>query len=76
MGAHFALEERVMKEHEYKFYNEHKCEHDTLLDDYTEYMTQFLNNPNSSLSTPIEEILKHWIKDHILTSDKKMSLMI
>ena len=76
MGAHFALEERVMKEREYEFFDEHKREHEALLDDYTEYITRFLNSPDNSHSFPIEEILRRWIKNHILTSDKKMSLMI
>jgi len=62
MQAHFALEEHVMKEHEYEFFDEHKREHDELLD-------------NSS-SVPMEKSLKHWVMNHIITSDKKMSLMI
>jgi len=32
MQAHFALEEHVMKEHRYKFFDEHKREHEKLLD--------------------------------------------
>ena len=76
MQAHFALEEHVMKEHEYKFFDEHKREHDELLDSYTEYMLQFLNDPGVSSSIPIENTLKHWVMNHIITSDKKMSLMV
>jgi hemerythrin len=76
MQAHFALEEHVMKDREYEFFDEHKREHEALLNSYTEYMAQFLNDTDVSDSTPIEDSLKHWIVDHILTSDKKMSLMI
>jgi len=76
MQAHFALEEHVMKEHGYKFFDEHKCEHDELLDAYTEYMVQFLNDIGVSSSNPIEDNLKHWVINHIVTSDKKMSLMV
>lgn len=39
-------------------------------------MMQFLNDTTVSAGTPIEDSLKHWIVDHILTSDKKMSLML
>ena len=74
--AHFALEEHVMKEHEYKFFDEHKREHDDLLDSYTEYMLQYLNDNDVSSSIPIEDTLKHWVMNHIITSDKKMSLMV
>ena len=76
MQAHFALEEHVMKEHGYKFFDEHKREHDELLDSYIEYMVQFLNDTGFSSSNPIEENLKHWVINHIRTSDKKMSLMV
>ena len=76
MQAHFALEEHVMKEHRYEFFDEHKCEHDELLDSYTESMMRFLNDLGVSSSSPIEDALEHWIINHIITSDKKMSLMI
>jgi hemerythrin-like metal-binding protein len=76
MHAHFALEEHVMREHKYKFFDEHKREHDELLDSYTEYMLRYLNNTGTSSSTLIEDTLRHWIVTHIITSDKKMSLMV
>lgn len=76
MQAHFALEEHVMKEHDYRFFDEHKREHDELLDRYTDSMLRFLNNPDASDTRPIEATLEHWIVDHIVSSDKKMSQMI
>ncbi len=76
MQAHFALEEHVMKEHKYKFFDEHKREHDELLDNYTEYMLRFLNDTGTSSSIAIEDSLKQWVMNHIVTSDKKMSLMV
>jgi len=75
MQAHFALEEHFMKEHDYPFFAEHKRELDQLLDNYTEYMMQILNNAGASPGNPIERMLKLWVVDHINTSDKKMSLM-
>jgi hemerythrin len=76
MHAHFALEEHVMRENKYEFFDEHKREHDELLDSYTEYMLRYLNNASASSSTLIEDTLRHWIVTHIITSDKKMSLMV
>lgn len=76
MQAHFALEERVMKECEYEYFDEHRSTHDALLDSYTEYMIRFLNDTDVYASRVIEEFLENWIIDHILTSDKKMSLMV
>jgi hemerythrin-like metal-binding protein len=76
MQAHFALEEHVMKEHRYKFFDEHKREHEKLLESYTEYMMQILNDTIVSYSSPIEDALKDWVMNHIIKSDKKMSLMV
>jgi len=76
MQAHFALEEGVMVSHDYPHYREHKAEHERLLDEYTERMTKFERSPNLEDRVAMETILRDWIVDHILTSDKKMSLMI
>jgi hemerythrin len=75
MQAHFALEEHVMKTRGYKFFDEHKREHDALLSSYTEEMLQFLNQTTDSPTAAIEDSLNRWVVDHIRTSDKKMSLM-
>ena len=76
MQAHFALEERVMLSHEYPHYPEHKAEHERLLDEYTELMTKFERDPTLGNREAIQGVLCQWIVNHILTSDKKMSLMI
>ena len=76
MQAHFALEERVMKEHKYEFFDEHKREHDKLLDSYTEYMLQFMNDSDAFSDISIEDTLKRWVLNHITTSDIKMSQMV
>ncbi len=76
MQAHFALEERVMASHEYPHYPEHKAEHERLLDEYTERMTKFERDPNLSDREAIQGVLCQCIVSHILTSDKKMSLMV
>ena len=76
MRAHFALEEHVMKEHAYEYFDEHKREHDELLDTFAEYMLSFLNDTSNSPANTIEGPLKHWVITHILSSDKKMSLMV
>ncbi len=76
MQAHFALEERVMKQHEYEFLDEHKREHEALLDNYAEYMVQFLNDKSDATSQSIEDVLERWVLNHITGSDRQMSLMI
>jgi len=65
-----------MKENKYRFFDEHKREHEKLLDGYTEYMMQILSDKVVSFSSPIEDALRYWVLNHIATSDKKMSLMV
>jgi len=65
-----------MKERDYEFFDEHKREHDELLDNCTEYMLQYINDTSASPSSSFEASLKHWVLNHIVTSDKKMSLMV
>jgi len=74
MRAHFALEERLMKDRNYEFFQEHKDEHEQLLDWYTEYVLQYLDGTRSSSRNSIEEILSYWVLKHISESDKKISL--
>lgn len=80
MQAHFALEERVMRKNKYPGFDEHKREHEALLDNYTASMLDFINSPGNApggeRGRPIEEALERWIVDHILVSDRKMSAMI
>jgi len=76
MQAHFALEEHVMKEHGYEFFDEHKREHEDLLENCTAYMLQYINDASTSPSSSFEDSLKHWVLNHIVTSDKKMSLIV
>jgi hemerythrin len=39
-------------------------------------MLQFLNDIGDSSSNHIEDTLKNWVINHILTSDKEMGLMV
>ncbi|MCP5373454.1 MAG: hemerythrin family protein [Hyphomicrobiales bacterium] len=76
LTAHFALEERVMRDGKYAGYATHKREHDEFLDDYVDFLFLFENNPGLGYSVMIETYLKDWVVNHILTSDRKMSQMI
>jgi len=76
MQAHFALEEHLMLENEYPHFIEHKAEHTELLDEYTDFLAHFDSKDGMPDHRYAEEVLSRWIVDHIVTSDKKMSLMI
>ncbi len=76
MQAHFALEEHYMRSHAYPHYREHKAEHDALLDQFTASMVGYGTEPGAGHGRAVEEMLSRWIVDHILHSDKKMSLLV
>jgi len=76
LQAHFALEEHVMAERHYPHFDEHKAEHDRLIDTYTEHMVKFRDTPNPGDRDALETVLRQWIVNHILNSDKKMSLLV
>jgi hemerythrin len=76
LQAHFALEERVMVSHKHTLYAEHKAEHESLLDESAERMSSFNRDPNPGDQKAIEDVLSQWLVNHILTTDKKMSLMM
>jgi len=76
MQAHFALEEHFMLDHDHPLYDEHKAEHDELLDEYTEFMSRFVCNGSASDCHKAEQLISNWIVAHIIDSDKKISAMM
>jgi len=75
MEAHFALEEKFMKGKQYQHFAEHKREHDMLLDQLVDAITEYENAPEAKPTDALQMKLKRWIIDHVNTSDKKMSAM-
>lgn len=72
MEAHFALEERFMREHKFPGYAAHKTEHDQLLDEFMEFMMRFERDATLIYGQAEQATLKHWVVDHVLTSDLEM----
>lgn len=67
---HFATEERLFKQFDYKHADEHIREHEKL----TQQVKQFQKDVDSgrvTLSYEIMNFLKEWLEKHILESDKK-----
>ena len=75
MEAHFALEEKFMKDKSYLHFAEHKRDHDMMLDDLVDAITEYENAPDARPTDALQMKLKQWIIDHVNTSDKKMSAM-
>lgn len=72
ISAHFALEEKIMRDMAYADYAAHKAEHDHLLDDIREIMEQVHNDPAFAYRERLENQLRHWFGDHFATADAKL----
>jgi len=76
LEMHFALEERVMREFKYDAFDDHKTEHNELLNELSEFIEQFKKDPSLEYEEMVGSRIGKWVVDHILESDKKMAGMI
>ena len=71
IGAHFALEERIMRERRYDQYFDHKTDHDRLLDQLRDIMDDYevhrLINPAQLVAA-----LDDWFSVHFRTRDARL----
>lgn len=72
MTAHFAHEENLMQEADYAHVVAHKKEHEAFLDDYVESMKTYHDTADLERVSDIEVMLKSWIGEHIVTTDRQM----
>lgn len=68
---HFKHEERLMIRHGYDGLEEHKTEHDELIDSARELQQRFLQG-EQSLSSEDIKFLEHWLTGHILGADMEL----
>jgi hemerythrin len=71
IAAHFALEERHMREAGYAEYAAHKDEHEDLLDQIRELMDDFATNPESGQAA-LRQRLADWFGAHFATFDARL----
>ncbi len=71
ISAHFALEEKVMRDMQYDQYEDHKDDHERLLDSIRDIMDDYMD-----VSTMDEEQfgerLNKWFTQHFSTKDARM----
>lgn len=71
ISAHFALEEKIMQDRHYRAFEEHKLDHETLLDDLLDIMDMI--DDDGQLSTnELSLDLDRWFSDHFRTHDAKL----
>jgi hemerythrin len=68
--THFDDEERLMRQHNYSGFPQHKSEHEKLTRQALELQKQYRSNP-SALSVQVMTFLKDWLSSHIQGDDKK-----
>ena len=68
--AHFALEERIMREHGFAGYEAHKEDHDRLLEQIRDIMDEAASVDKEVLHDHLSERLNVWFAEHFRTLDR------
>jgi hemerythrin-like metal-binding protein len=72
ISAHFALEERHMRERGYDQLSEHKGDHERLLDDLRELMDGYAALPAVRRAADLGRALDDWFTIHFRTHDSRL----
>lgn len=75
ISAHFALEEKIMRDHHYRAYGEHKLDHETLLDELRDIMDS-LDDEGRFSADELSVDLDRWFSDHFRTHDAKLHKLL
>lgn len=71
VSAHFALEERIMRESRYDQYEDHKADHERLLDEFRDIMDAYEDRADFN-DNDFAEHLKVWFTEHFKTKDARL----
>jgi len=71
ISAHFALEEKFMQDHRYDRLDEHKSDHERLLDEIREIMDAFEHSEELD-SVELAARLETWFSRHFETHDARL----
>ncbi len=71
ISAHFALEERIMRDARYDQYVEHKADHEKLLDDIRDIMDDYEDRHRYNDET-LAQRLHGWFGVHFKTHDARL----
>lgn len=72
ISAHFALEEWTMRELRYDQYEDHKADHDRLLEQIREIADAFETGAYMDYGHRLGYHLKHWFSEHFQTKDARL----
>ncbi len=71
ISAHFALEERLMREAGYAEYEDHKDDHEDLLDQIHDLMDSFAEDPEKGRKV-LQTRLSNWFSHHFSSFDARL----
>lgn len=71
-SAHFALEESLMRANKYTLYQEHKADHERLLDRIRVMMEAYEDGICMACGVSLSECLETWFADHVKNADTKL----
>ena len=71
ISAHFALEEKIMRARNYDRYDEHKTDHERLLDEIRDMMDDYEDGELFSEERFAQQ-LKTWFAEHFRTHDARL----
>lgn len=74
IAAHFALEEKIMRELGYSGYATHKADHERLLDEIRDIMDEYEDDPQGARLT-LAGKLDAWFGVHFRTEDARLHRM-
>jgi hemerythrin-like metal-binding protein len=76
ISAHFALEEQIMREKRYDQLDDHKTDHERLLDDIRDIMEAFVLDTYRERREEFAERLQNWFSEHFRTKDARLHKML
>ncbi len=76
ISAHFALEERIMRERGYDQYADHKADHERLLDGIRDIMDDYRAGAYHEFGEALAEHLQTWFTEHFKTRDARLHKML
>ena len=71
IAAHFALEEKIMRDSEYDEYEDHKADHERLLDGIRDLMDDYEDGVYVDVER-FGKLLDEWFSEHFRTRDARL----
>lgn len=76
ISAHFALEESIMRKHNYDEYAAHKSDHEKLLDEIRDIMDDFEAGEYASYNETLATVVCDWFVSHFKTKDARLHRLL